>query len=63
MKVAGIVLACLGGLMTLGGISNAVTQYDLSSPHDLSKFLGGLGVSLMMLVAGIVMIRNAKRPA
>jgi hypothetical protein len=60
MKVAGIVLAALGGLMLLSGIKLAVMDYDLHDFHDLSKFLGGLAASSLIVVSGTMLIRKSK---
>lgn len=60
MKTAGTVIAVIGGLMTLSGINNAVTQYDLSSSHDVSKAFGGTGVSICILVVGFVLYTKGK---
>ncbi len=59
MKVAGIVLAVLGGLMILSGLNLALTKYDLNSSHDQSKLFGSLGFSALLLVAGIVLIKKS----
>ncbi len=61
MKSVGIVLVVIGGLMTLSGINLALTQYDMSSSHDVSKAAGGIGVSIGILVAGLVLYRRGKR--
>ena len=56
MKVRGIVLTVAGALMVLGSVSLAIAAYDLKSSHDLSKLLGGLGVSAMILLSGVGLI-------
>lgn len=56
MKVAGIVLTVLGGLMVLSGLNLALTKYNLNSSHDLSKLFGSLGVSALILIGGVAMI-------
>ena len=61
MKTAGIVVAVIGGLMTLSGINMAVTQYDLSSSHDVSKAVGGIGVSIGILVVGLLLYTKGKK--
>ncbi len=60
MKIAGIVLAVLGGLMILSGLNLARTQYDLGSSHDLSKFTSSLALSTLILLGGIVLIRKSR---
>ena len=55
MKTAGIVATAIGGLLTLSSLQLAVTKYDLSSSHDLSQCLGGLGFSVLILAVGITM--------
>lgn len=57
-KIIGIVLAILGLLGLLGGISNAFALYDLSDGHDLSKFVGGLALSALTLIAGVALVRK-----
>ena len=56
MRVAGIVVAVLGGLMVVSGLSLALTKYDLNSSHDVSKLFGGLGFSALILLGGTAMI-------
>ncbi len=60
MKTAGLVIALVGGLMVLSAIRLAVTEYDLSSSHDLSKLLGGMGVSLLIVVAGLFLYAKGR---
>lgn len=60
MKTAGIIVAVIGGLMTLSSINLAVTQYDLGSSHDVSKAAGGFGVSVGILVAGFLLYTKGK---
>ncbi len=62
MKVAGLVIAAFGGLMVLGSINLALTQYDLRSSHDLSKWLGGTGISLLIVVVGLVLFAKGRKP-
>ena len=47
--------------MVLSGINLALTQYDLSSSHDLSKFLGAMGVSIVIIVVGLVLWTKGKK--
>lgn len=63
MKATGIVLTVVGGLMLLSGISRAFTTHNLNLSHDVSKLAGGLGVSALILAAGIALIikSGAKR--
>ena len=58
MKVAGIVLTIVGGLLILGGLNTAFTQYDFHSSHDVSKFLGGLAVGALILIGGVSLIKR-----
>ena len=64
MKVAGIVLTVLGGMMVVSGVKVALTEYDLTSSHDLSKSLGAMGISALILLSGIALIikANSTRP-
>jgi hypothetical protein len=58
-KNVGIVLIVIGGLMLLSGLNLAVTKYDFSSSHDLSKFFGAAAVSTAVLATGILLIKRA----
>ncbi len=60
MKTAGMVISVIGGLMTLGGINQALTKYDLSSSHDASKAVGSIGVSIVILIVGLVLYSKGK---
>ena len=60
MKIAGIVLTVLGGLMILGSLNVAFTKYDLNSSHDQSKSFGGFGISALVFVAGISLIMKSR---
>jgi hypothetical protein len=60
MKVCGIVLTVVGALMVLSSANLAITTYDLKSSHDLSKLLGGLGVSAMILLSGVGLIMKSR---
>lgn len=60
MKILGSVLAVVGGLMVLSALRLALTEYDLNSSHDLSKLLGALGVSGLMLLGGIALLMKAR---
>jgi hypothetical protein len=59
MKVVGIALTILGGLMVLSGLNLAFTKYDLNSSHDQSKFFGSFGLSALVVVAGIILIKKS----
>lgn len=59
MRIGGILLAILGGLMVLSGLHLALTKYDLGSSHDMSKLAGSLSISLLMLVGGVAMAMKA----
>jgi hypothetical protein len=48
---------------TPGGINTAVTQYDLSSSHDVSKAFGGIGVSIGTLVVGFLLDTQGTKKA
>jgi hypothetical protein len=60
MKVTGIVLAVLSGLLVLSSLRLAATEYDFHSTHDISKFAGGLALAVFILVGGITLIKKAK---
>ncbi len=45
-------LIVLGCLALFGCLSNAITRYDLNSGHDLDKFVGGFGFSLLLIFIG-----------
>ncbi len=61
MKVAGIPLLVVGGLMVLNTLALAFTRYDLNSSHDVSKFFGGLGMSSVILLWGAARAWKTKR--
>jgi hypothetical protein len=61
MKIAGIIMLCLGGLMILSGINLGLTKYDLSNSHDLSKFLGGLSVSSLIAIVGLAFLLAGRK--
>lgn len=61
MRVAGYALTAIGCLMVMGALSNGVRLYDLNSRHDLSKFAGGLGFSILVLVGGLSMLKKSRR--
>jgi hypothetical protein len=60
LKVRGIVAIVVGALMLLGSVSIAIATYDLKSSHDLSKLLGGLGVSALILLSGAALIMKSR---
>jgi hypothetical protein len=60
MKAAGIVLTIVGALMLLSGVNLALTKYDLKSSHGLSMLFGGVGLSAIVLLGGVVMINKAR---
>lgn len=59
-RTIGIALTVIGSALALSGLHLGVTKYNLSSPHDLSKFLGSLGVSVLILIAGVAVLLNRK---
>jgi hypothetical protein len=61
MKVAGYVLAVLGGLTILRGINTALTTNDLQSQHKQSVFAGEMGISALLLAAGLSLVKNSRR--
>ena len=61
MKTAGMVMSVIGGLMTLGGISQVLTKYDLSSSHDVSKAVGSIGVSIGILIVGLILYSKGNK--
>lgn len=52
MKIFGIVLAVVGGLMVMSGLKLVFTEYDMSDTQDISKAVGSLAVSIAMIAAG-----------
>ena len=59
-KISGVVVTVTGAALALSALSLAATKYNLSSAHDLSRFLGALCVSVLLLAAGIAMLVNRK---
>jgi|GEM_PF-929212 len=62
-KTGGIILTAIGGLMLLAALSNGLHDYNLHSSHDVSKFLGGLGLSTLVLTIGLMMLAKSPRPS
>jgi len=62
MKIAGIILIVIGGLLILGSLVNIATVYNVSSSHDVSKFFGGAGFAVAILVVGLVLLQKSKTP-
>lgn len=60
-KCIGIGLLALGGMMLLSGIQLAVTKYDFSDEDQLSGFIGAMGFSLLLAVAGLGMFLKAAK--
>ncbi len=60
MKALGYVLAVIGGLMVVSGLRLAVTKYDFQKTDDISQCVGGLAVSVFILIGGIVLIQKAR---
>ncbi len=60
LKIAGYVLTVLGGLMVLGSLNTAISTYNLNSQHDLGKLLGGLGISALMIVGGLSLVKKGR---
>ncbi len=63
MKVFGLILTLLGILLVAGGIRQAYLNYNLSQTHDLGKFIGGLAVSVVVLVIGLACVLRRRSPA
>lgn len=61
MKVVGVILTILGVLLVAGGIRLAYTNYNLSQTHDLGKFIGGLAVSVVVLVIGLACLLRRRK--
>lgn len=60
MRVAGIAMLAVSACLLLGGLNVALTQYDLGSAHDVSKFCGGLSFASLLAAVGVVLIRKAR---
>ena len=58
MKTLGIVVIVFGVLMFLSGINLAVTEYDLSSSHDISVCVGGFAFATIVLAGGIALFKR-----
>jgi hypothetical protein len=61
MKVAGMALSVLGGLMVLSALRLALTTYDLNSSHDVSKLFGGFGIAVLVLAGGVLLMRKGNK--
>jgi len=63
MKMSGIILLCLGGLMTLSWINLVFTKYDLHSSHDVTKAIGSFGFLVFIAASGLSLIHKShKKP-
>lgn len=58
MRIAGIVVSVLGGLLLLSAGQIAVTQYNLSSTHDMSKSMGGFAFAILVLALGLYLFQR-----
>ncbi len=58
MKIVGILLTVFGVLMLLSSLNLARTQYNMHDSHDLSKFGGGLAISILILAVGVNTVRK-----
>lgn len=59
MKIVGYILVAVGGLNVFRVLNDGMRFYDLNNRHDLSKFAGGLGVSLLIVVWGLSMAKKS----
>jgi hypothetical protein len=60
VKITGIILTVVGGLLVLSGLNVALTQYNLSDSHDVSKAFGGLGVAVVILAIGVSLLVKSR---
>ncbi len=65
VKIAGIVSTVVGVLVILFGVMIAIivlnlgfTKYDLNSSHDLIKHFVGIGLTVLVILGGIVLIKS-----
>jgi hypothetical protein len=61
MKIVAIIITVFGALMVLSGINLMFTKYNLNDPHDLSKSLGSLAVSGLILAGGATMWKKSNK--
>ncbi len=62
MKIAGIVVSVLGGLLLLSATNIALTQYNLSSTDDISKAMGGFAFAILVLALGLYLFQRGGKP-
>lgn len=62
MKIVGIAVSILGGLLLLSATKIALTQYNLSSTHDISKSMGGFAFAILVLALGLYLFQRGGKP-
>jgi hypothetical protein len=62
MRVVGIVVSILGGLLLLSSSKIALTQYNFSSPHAISKAMGGFAAAILVLALGLYLFQRGGKP-
>ena len=58
MRTLGIAVIVFGGLLLLVATNLAVTQYNLSSSHDVSKCVSGFAFAVLTLAVGLSLFRR-----
>jgi hypothetical protein len=63
LRIVGTILSVAGTLMVITGVRLAFTKYDFSSTQDVSTWVGSTGVSLLIAVLGVYLLkRSVARP-
>ena len=60
MQATGFVLTVLGGLLCLGGLNMAFTQYEVNTIYDLSNLSFGFSVSALMFLSGLALVKKSQ---
>lgn len=62
MRVVGTIVSVVGGLLLLSASKLALTRYNFSSPHDISKAMGGFAFAILVLALGIYLFQRGGKP-
>jgi hypothetical protein len=64
MRIGGLVLIALGVLMTFTRVAAVILRFQSLSSHELSKAMGAIGFSFLILIAGVALLQRSRgKPA
>ena len=55
-------VSVLGGLLLLSATNIALTQYNLSSTHDIGKAMGGFAFAILVFALGPYLFQRGGKP-